>query len=391
MNHNRSNPVHTHTSSNTTDLSNSSQQELNQYNQPLYANAPPKPRRMTDGYCSPGPEILDRYPNYQGPKSGAKSPSSTYGRQLTPQEQIYNERVFLGPPNVDRRTPDTYGRSNLSKYRNPSDYEDIYTEQSAYKRPLSPVAADNMLKKGYPTVNVAYPMVKGYAPPPIEILRPHYPDPIPMRKPPAQTISRPHSADFLEYKPNKLESNPSAIPVSQQARPKSSLDINMYSKDCDPVPRSNSYFVDTGDRQRDNDYFYSQERYAEKMRKSAQYLQKMPVKYQPVDPSHRKHRERYELDMPNTYAYNQPFRETEVPNLQPVRSRSALSEGSLLCAQDIENDSLSREYPGQEQHLGHTIRNIAQDQFTRSASARLSQSNNFEENVTRIEGERKVS
>ncbi|CAH1133639.1 unnamed protein product [Ceutorhynchus assimilis] len=367
----RPNPTHTHTSSN------SSQQEMIQYSQHLYANAPPKPRRLVDGYCSPGPEML--YPNYQGPRSGA---SSVYGRQMHPQERIYNDRVFLGPQNLDRRTPDTYARSNMSKYRNPSDYEDVYSEQTAYKRPLSPVAADNVLKKTYPTVNVAY------APPSIEMLRPHYPDPVIMRKPPPQTIiSRPHSADFLEYKPDKLESNPSVTPVSQQVRPKSSLDINMYSKDyCEPMP--NSYFV--GSRQRDNDYFYSQERYAEKMRKSAQYLQKMPVKYQQVDPSHRKHREQYELDMLNGYAYNRPFRDQQTPTLQPVRSRSALSEGSLLCAQDIENDSISREYPlGHEQNLTTSVRNAAQEQFTRSASARLSQTNNYEENVNRMEGERK--
>lgn len=371
--------MHNHTSSNTTDFSNSSQQELNQYNQHLYANAPPKPRRMGDGYCSPGPEVLDRYSNYQI----TKSPSNSYGRPIHPQEQIYRDDIFLGPPNVDRRTPDAYGRSNLTKYRNPSDYEDIYTEQSTYKRPLSPVATDNLLKKGYPTVNVAYPMVKGYAPPPMEMMRPHYPDPVPLRRPPVPTISRPHSADFLEYKPQKLESIPSTNPVAQQPRPKSSLDINMYSKNSDPMTRSNTYFVDSG--QRDNDYFYSQERYAEKMRKSAQYLQKVPAKHQSIDSSHRKHRERYDSDVANTYGYTQPFKEQEVSNLQPVRSRSALSESSLL-----EADVMSREYvTSQEQAYGN--RNIIPDQFTRSASARLSQSNTFEETVTtRMEGERKV-
>ncbi|ENN74142.1 hypothetical protein YQE_09115, partial [Dendroctonus ponderosae] len=388
-NHMKANHVHEHTSSNITDLSNSSQQELSQCNQPLYANAPPKPRRLTDGYCSPGPEILETYSSYQGSRCDAKSPSNAYRRSLNPHEYIYSDRLFLGPQNVDRRTPDTYGRSNLTKYRNPSDYEDVYTEQSAYKRPLSPVAADNVLKKGYPTVNVGYPVVKGYAPPPIDMtLKPHYSAAVSMRRTPVPTISRPHSADFLEYKPYKIETVPSAAPVSQQARPKSSLDINMYSKDCGPVTRSNSYYVDSQELQRDNDYFYSQETYAEKMRKSAQYLQKMPVNYHPVDSSHRQHRDRYNLDMPNSYTYNQPFREQEA-KLQPIRSRSALSEGSLLCAQDIENDTISRDYVlGPEQTLG-VVKNAAQDQFTRSASARLSQNNAFEENVTRIEGERK--
>ncbi|XP_030746219.1 uncharacterized protein LOC115875028 isoform X3 [Sitophilus oryzae] len=391
--------MHIHSSSNTTDLSNSSQQELNQYNQPLYANAPPKPRRLTDGYCSPGLEALERYANYHpGPSSAAKSPSSAYRRQIEHPDrigmQIYGERMLLGPQNIDRRTPDTYGRSNLTKYKNPSDYEDIYAEQSAYKRPLSPVASDNLIKKGYPSVNLGYP-IKGYAPPSIEILRAQYPESIPMRKPPAQAISRPHSADFLEYKPNKLEPNPSATSVSQQARPKSSLDINMCSKDCDVAPRSN--FINPGNRSRDNDYFYSQERYAEKMRKSAQYLQKMPLKYQPVDPTHRKHRERYDLDFSNSYGYNYPFKEPVEAgvNAQPVRSRSALSEGSLLCAQDIENESLNREGPmTHEQHLGHNVKTtLNHDQFIRSASARLSQNNRddqiLDESVTRMEGERK--
>ncbi|KAL1493065.1 hypothetical protein ABEB36_011202 [Hypothenemus hampei] len=356
------NPIHNHTVSNTTDLSNSSLQELNQYNQPLYANAPPKPRRLVDGYCSPGPEILDRYPHY------SKSPS--YVKYL--QEPMYlDNRIFVGAPNIDRRTPDTYGRNNTSKFRNISDYEDIYMEQNAYKRPLSPGALDN-LKKVYPTVNVGYP-IKSYGPP-MEMLRPgFYPEQ--MRRPPIQTISRPHSADFLEYKSNKLDPVPSVIPVIQQPRPKSSLDINMYSKDAHSFPRPNNYFVDI---QKDNDYFYSQERYAEKMRKSAQYLHKMPpaaVKYyQPA----------------SGYEYQSNFRE-ELSNLQPVRSRSALSEGSLLCSQDIENDTLSRDYfPSQDVNLSteQSVR-VSADQFARSASARLSQNNPFEENVTRIEGERK--
>lgn len=58
----RTTPIHMHSSSNATDLSNPSQQELAQYNQPLYANAPPKPRRLNDGsYSSPSPEVSDRY------------------------------------------------------------------------------------------------------------------------------------------------------------------------------------------------------------------------------------------------------------------------------------------------------------------------------------------
>lgn len=62
-------------------------------------------------------------------------------------------------------------------------------------------------------------------------------------------VPRPHSADFLDYELKQRENE--MAPVNfQQPRPKSSLDITST-----------------------DNYYYSKESYAEKMRKSSLYLQ----------------------------------------------------------------------------------------------------------------------
>lgn len=390
----RNTPVHTHTSSNTTDISNPSQ-ELNQYNQPLYANAPPKPRRLNDaGYSSPSPDVLDRYPQHicvgqpVHVRTLAKSPVNLYNlnaqqEYIPHMNQVNNVREYSIVQNAERRTPDTYGRSksNPCKGRTPSDYEDVYSDQCMYKRPLSPLAYNNV-KKNNPVIT---PIQRTYTP--VSMLGPR--DMVPylapqMRKSPSN-IPRPHSADFLEYEVNHRQNNSNI--VNRQPRPKSSLDINRHTSN--------------------DNYFYTEERYAEKMRKSTQYLQKMPQKY-PQTPKSRPP----DLDktFPLMKSSTQPINFASTPieyqrgEAQPTRSRSVLSEGSL--SKELEVDLRSSPYgryespwpgPRQEFVYGYVDdpRKRESEQFIRSASARLSQSGQAErasmDGRMSREGEKKVS
>lgn len=368
--------------------------------QPLYANAPPKPRRWNDEFSSPSPDLLDRYGkvNYIEPiyetRSVTKSPniydhhSQIYRNiqadycqhcQHRPNE---NRNIMFTP---ERRTPDTYGRSQLhpGEYQRHIDYEDVYDEQSRYKRPLSPVAYSHVIKRtnNPPTVTPVY---RAYTP--VDMTGPndhlHF-KPSQMRKRP---ITRPHSADFLEYEMNR---QPNFLAVKQQPRPKSSLDINKNIGDTD-------------------NYFYSEEQYANKMRQTAQYLQKIPSK---VPTPHneintklapiRRYQEN-ENTFPLMRSSTQPInfntlRLSEAPlECQPMRSRSVLSEGSLSKELDMNMEphylDPSAEYAPREIYGSTNTRSREFDPFTRSASARLAQNSPhaLDENYIIGEGERKV-
>ncbi|CAG9816546.1 unnamed protein product [Phaedon cochleariae] len=353
---------------------NASPQEQSQYNQPLYANAPPKPRRLNDGYSSPSPDIIDRYnPQYIEPMNISKSPVNIYGNSVgvygtkdSPREYMFTPTGEIHVHSVERRTPDTYGRSKLTpnRYRQPTDYEDVYAEQSMYKRPLSPVAYTHVMKKTNPPTPLS-PAYRAYTPVnmmgPMDMLQ--YPL-VKIRKLPNANIARPHSADFLEYEINHRQSNTAAL-NRQQPRPKSSLDINRNANDSD-------------------NYFYSEELYAEKMRKSAQYLQKMPNRYK-TDVNARTNASARYPEHDNTFplirSSTQPvnFNKLHIPDTpepQPMRSRSVLSEGSLSKEVDMDycshQESVSPDYARREM-FGTNPRSRDCDQFTRSASARLAQ------------------
>lgn len=357
-----------HSSSNTTDLSNSNHQEVSQYNQPLYANAPPKPRRLNDcGYSSPSPDILDRFPsehkiitmpcnqqpiyeqrivkqpmNYYNP---SPLQPEYYTHPYVPNKHVHDHNMvrdqYKIQPSVERRTPDTYGRSKLNPSKKSSDYEDVYADYTMYKRPLSPLAYN--VKPSNPLA----PIQRHYIPGPREI-PPHQ-----IRKSPS-TIPRPYSADFLEYEVNHKQNNQSVN--KQQPRPKSSLDINRASND---------------------NYFYSQERYAEKMRESAQYLPKMPRSPHVVQVQKRNNV--VDLTFPLMRSNTQPLNFENVSmeyarkEMQPVRSRSVLSEGSL--SKELDNDLRLSLHNGDGSSRDNFNENIKRDcdPFTRSASARLAQ------------------
>ncbi|XP_057656485.1 uncharacterized protein LOC130893998 isoform X3 [Diorhabda carinulata] len=349
--------------------SNSILQDHGSFNQPLYANAPPKPRRLNDGLF-PSSDISDRYIlHYVDPGSLEKSPGANYSSvnysSKNNREYVTFGGEFQANHDFERRTPDTYGRSKLS-HPFSTDYEDVYSEQQTmYRRPVSPVGHSNIVKRNnllpvipihryYTPVNMVGPTKN------IQCAAPQ------MRKNSDVNIVRPHSADFLEYELNhKLQDD--LTPLKQRPRPKSSLEINANSTD-------------------NHNYFYSKERYAEKMRKSAQYLQNKPIKHNNeiiynmnesiTCPTHE-----------NTYPFvgrlqahnhipeNNKIQVNDMHKSQPVRSKSVLSDDSISkeFSTDIDTklfiecDSLSSDY------MFGNCRSAEYDLITRSASARLPQ------------------
>lgn len=141
------------------------------FGQPIYANAPPKPRRITDGsteYSTPSPD-----PDYRkSPVSpdvttmASKSPMSDYDRgsliygtrsvggqqqqQAPSQHSLRTDKSGLNyggygggqaQAQTERRTPDTYGRSVAKPRpgRGNGDYEEVYGAPQLYQRPAGPV------------------------------------------------------------------------------------------------------------------------------------------------------------------------------------------------------------------------------------------------------------
>ncbi|XP_044012775.1 putative uncharacterized protein DDB_G0282133 isoform X2 [Aphidius gifuensis] len=278
------------------------------FGQPVYANAPPKPRRLTDGsteYSTPSPDPDDNTPqtyqqqhqqqqqvawnmigaNQKSPdqddntpqllqqqKAGwnmigvkQKSPdydgnSIIYGTRINQINQqsvvpLRTDKSGLNymnnqvQSNNERRTPDTYGRSTKTNSRktriNGSDYEDVYAGPQLYQRPIGPV--------GY---------CKSPVPLPIDIPSPIIDNNESIYVQQQQKIidqpPRPHSADFLEHdmikrrnnnntSNKKIDDNNKVLHKRHQ-RPKSSMDII-------PIP-SNI-----------NDY-YTEEKYAAQMRQT---------------------------------------------------------------------------------------------------------------------------
>lgn len=157
--------------------------------QPLYANAPPKPRRQNDGYIHnqeyppemySTPSSSTNTPGYQNNPVApmqynanmqqhycSRSPVNIYRncdnvplpQFVNHNQQNHNVPIYYmqyphaitnnnGMQNNERRTPDTYGRSkqSMGRSKDTSDYEDIYADEVMYKRPLSPIAYSNIKK-----------------------------------------------------------------------------------------------------------------------------------------------------------------------------------------------------------------------------------------------------
>ncbi|XP_044740893.1 uncharacterized protein LOC123302148 isoform X2 [Chrysoperla carnea] len=239
--------------------------------QPLYENAPPKPRRVSESvrYMDPQQYGMD-YPHqkYSHIIYANQHIDPRMQHHMTtspsPQQQQYQHVIA-----EQRRTPDTYGRSmSMSHYDHGMvgmravgiqqkihhpDYEDVYNVKSdLYEPPRSPLAY-NHIKNDCPNLQS---MRQFQQPPrnyrPINIEPSYRPHNMEYRRQPVrEVISRPHSVDFLEH--NNSDYNQK----TQPERPKSSLDINQYNDEND---------------------FYSEQDYANKMRQSSIYLQYRPIK-----------------------------------------------------------------------------------------------------------------
>ncbi|XP_066589573.1 uncharacterized protein [Prorops nasuta] len=257
------------------------------FGQPVYANAPPKPRRLTDGsndFSTPSPDpdyrkspvSPDARLTTKSPMADYDSRNMIYGTRIGQQAQqsLRTDKSGLnyGYSQVqpgERRTPDTYGRSAKPRTtRGNGDYEDVYGAPQLYQRPAGPVG----YSKGPAPAPIPIPLYSQQhqqiqqqqlyspiPPPQVPIMRPQRTQPPP----------RPHSADFLEYeatrKPEQYTTTVNDTVSNQQRRPqrpKSSLDI-----------------VNPSDAANDG-YFYSEERYAVQMRQSAAYLHATPQHHQ---------------------------------------------------------------------------------------------------------------
>ncbi|CAG4959818.1 unnamed protein product [Colias eurytheme] len=289
---------------------------------------------------------------------------------------------------MERRTPDAYGRStSMSNYKGKmGDYEDVYSSYLNENTPKSSNVAqqrDNVsLSSQKQSIKSNPPQEKVFSGP--SVLR--------RKKMQASGIQppmpRPHSADFLEYEA-KNESlnktmparNVSDMPKHPQ-RPKSSLDINSY---YDPS----------------SDTYYSEEKYAEKMRQSAQYLQQQGLAPRNIQIPLAKYASglaEKQLNSPYAHTTNNNY-ETEFSvrhnrdnisynskhsDLEGLNSNWMLKEKELENQKDYMNRSGSVMSDGSNASYLKEANRIDPnaDGFIRSASARLPS--------TEREGEKKV-
>lgn len=218
--------------------------------QPLYANAPPKPRRLnTSRDYSPSPE---------------NSPE----RQSQPELHQLRHRIPQ-----ERRTPEAYGRSRFDNSavtggRYPSkDYEEVVQYNNAYEdrqcaeevaqynRDRSEARMSNGNIGSYRNsqrFERHHPMEDSQI---IHQLQQQRPVPVHYAQERQQKIPRPHSADFLEYERNH--------PTTRQVRRSVNTDNTNPTKHQPQRPKSC-----IGEKIKSED-FWSEEGYAQKMRESA--------------------------------------------------------------------------------------------------------------------------
>lgn len=211
------------------------------YHQPLYANAPPKPRRLNNETSSPErspdraqEEYAERAYNYAAQHSHLTRPPLMLPASTSSQPQ-------------ERRTPDTYGRSNsttpqtgkvISSKPRPLDYEDVYQTNAMYSN------QQVQYRKNRRNEMTTHSM----------------PSDTRKRFPP-----RPHSADFLEYDARRAYQSPT--PLSSDSG------NQMYYNQRNPQPRRPKSSLDIvhGEVGLDGTH-WSEESYARKMRQSASYV-----------------------------------------------------------------------------------------------------------------------
>lgn len=164
--------------------------------QPLYANAPPKPRRLnTSRDQSPSPERQMEEGYLHHPGHPQVDPMMVTGRYYHPLSDVHQAHIIVDdlPPSYrmrpphERRTPEAYGRMSRMQRM---DYEDIYNTHLMQQQ-----QKQQQLAMHQSAVQLAQ-MRTG------------------MNKP---QVTRPHSADFLEYDP--MMQHMPQTPVQQVNRP----------------------------------------------------------------------------------------------------------------------------------------------------------------------------
>lgn len=249
--------------------------------QPLYANAPPKPKRLnTSRDYSPSPDNSPERPSHSN-----FSPNSETNRSEDPTQ--FRHRVPQ-----ERRTPEAYGRSKFdSNPKYPTkDYEEVYNngyefsgdkaalrryseEVAQYTRDSYASSHDRRMSSGNNASNRNLPRIDGHSG--IEDTHPH-PQYTPQRPTSdhfpsnhglplhngnihgqvqeRQRVPRPHSADFLEYERTH--------PDTQHRDP----DMKSNKQTKKPQPQRPKSCI--GEKVKPDD-FWSEEVYAQKMRESA--------------------------------------------------------------------------------------------------------------------------
>ena len=258
--------------------------------QPLYANAPPKPKRVNN---SRGEE-LDFTPEH--------SPERRQSEGLLgyPEQEPVRHRMPQ-----ERRTPEAYGRSKFESHHNngghqQKDYEEVYNnnyhhdqrrhseEVWQYTQQQHHHHQQQQQQQHQNHNNVGHPQ---------------------------QRVPRPHSADFLEYEAEGVQRQegfqPNQPPVHQQPqRPKSCI----------------------GEKVRPDD-FWSEEVYAQKMRESAgwQYDQRDTQRPQSRGPRNSISRSSTAPD----FACEQQQHQQQKNHISPARSLHNNSQGSQGHQQQV--------------------------------------------------------
>lgn len=225
------------------------------YVQPLYVNAPPKPRRVTEA-PEASPERV-------------QTESSGLAQVAQPQEYaIRNDRVYPAAyvnktlTNVtqshltysERRTPDTYGRSpsvvDPRMYAKPKaynpDYEELYNLSASCNQSGATTSARGFVKSPQPQLSPNFR-------PPYDTGKPHL-------------MNRPHSADFLEQEARREKPKSVLETISAQTMHDYRTAKVPEGYGQPPRPKSSIDIVNS------DSFHWSEERYAQNMRKSAQYL-----------------------------------------------------------------------------------------------------------------------
>ena len=245
--------------------------------QPLYANAPPKPKRLnTSRDYSPSPDNSPERPSHSN-----FSPNSETNHHRSEDPTQFRHRLPQ-----ERRTPEAYGRSKFdSNPKYPTkDYEEVYNngydysggdkaslrrcseEVAQYSRDSYASSHDRRMSTGNNVANRNFPQIDGQSGLGDAHSHPQYPTSdnfpphhgLPLQNghqgqvQDRQRVPRPHSADFLEYERTHPETR------------HRDTDVKKHPKK--PQPQRPKSCI--GEKVKPDD-FWSEEVYAQKMRESA--------------------------------------------------------------------------------------------------------------------------